>query len=248
MSLNYKVVRTGSKGNHLILETLCIDMGKGVKDTEIPWSNIEVIYITHTHSDHWGTSHIKKALKLGIPVYMHKTNRRRKFNASGSKKSNNPVQELSADEKKLINWIEYGFKFEGVVNKYSITLTGMVPHNVPNFGLHIDIITLTETYKVFHLTDAGQYMQKDDNGKFTIPIVAPDKDYYFLETNYCKYRIAEVIEHLPPGAYNRFARSRSEHLSKQQTLDFYNKQKYDFKSTGKRSKLETLHHSAAVYA
>lgn len=196
------------------------------------------------HSDHFGYSNVRKALKMDIPVYMHKSNKlKRKSSGSGGKvKAQAPMQKLTQDERKKINWVESDFTIEGAFNDYHLTLTGKVPHNVDNYGIYLDIQNKLKDNKteIFFLTDAGNYIQWID--EMWEAIHAMDCDYYFLETNYCKYRLNSIREAIRrKGGYDRYKRSINEHLSKQQTYKFYHENKKA------ESKLIQLHQSAEVY-
>ncbi len=246
--MNYEVIKTGSKGNCVRLENMVIDIGIPIKD--FPWDKIidthgekfdihrmlggkmdydvvGFVYITHTHSDHVQVTILRRLLELGVPVYTSQKNKLRR--------SKNPLYTIKTGNRELwdkIVFIDDEFSFDDGYNVYDVKLTDIVPHNVPNFGLHITISNPTDTFKVFYCTDMGDLLG----------VVAKDYDYYFIEANYCQKRLKE-LEHFArkKKRFNRYKRSREEHFSKQQCMKFFNANR------GENSKLIKLHMSESAY-
>lgn len=52
MSLDYKIVSSGSKGNCVIIQDVMVDCGVPFKDIKEDLYNIKYLIITHIHSDH----------------------------------------------------------------------------------------------------------------------------------------------------------------------------------------------------
>ena len=99
----------------------------------------------------------------------------------------------------------------------------VLKHDVPNFGYRI----FYEKTKVFHATDTA-----DLEG-----IEAPNYDLYAIEQNYDEDYIFNIIaEKEKKGEYVYEYGKINCHLSEQQALDFF------FKNKGEKSKLVPLHY------
>lgn len=247
--MDYEVYHTGSLHNQVGIENMIIDCGVPIKDFhferllrfegefdykkalkgEIKYDVVGVLHITHTHSDHCNEPVVRTCIELGIPVYVHKKNRRRR--------KMNPLHKMKEKHKDIwdeIMWYEDGYTFSSEGKTYHIILTDEVPHNVPNHGIHLWITNeeTNETIKVFYCTDMGDLLG----------VSASNYDYYFLEANYDAYKLRDIRQNLRlKKQYDRFMRSVNEHFSKQQCRKFY------YANKSEDSQLITLHKSKHAY-
>lgn len=181
------------------IEGLLVDTGIPIKNFP---KQIEFVFITHSHGDHWRNPIIKHCLKNDIPVYTHKGCKVLKGNS-------NHVRVLGEDRKKLI-YVEDEFIFEGLLERYHIKLHPLV-HDAPNVGLEITIDYGDRKSRVAYATDTGTLR------RFKIEPC----DYYFIETNYCDYTMDFVRKH--NTNFDRYIRSYSTHCSKQEAAQWFHK-------------------------
>lgn len=220
-----KIIATGSSGNAVLHNTILVDCGVSKKELEPFIDEIEVVFITHRHSDHWTKSSINMFAKEGISIYCSNSDKRF-FN-----------KELGKDfTDKYITYFNVQDRLDFSNSLMETTVwTDYLNHDVPNYCLEIRVTTLgiNKSTKIFHATDTGSLRGVKIGNKCNM---------YFIEANYQEYKLAAIEkETLERGQFNRFSRSRKTHLSKIQADKFYEKHKLY------NSRLEYLHMSDRTF-
>lgn len=59
--MNYEIIQTGSKGNAVVVENVLLDCGVSFKALQGCYKNIDLVLLTHEHTDH---ANIKTIIKL----------------------------------------------------------------------------------------------------------------------------------------------------------------------------------------
>lgn len=188
------------------IAALQVDTGIRKMDIE---PTVEFVFITHTHSDHWKNAIIQNFIDVGIPVFSHEGCRLAKGNAKH-------ITKMDKATRKAITYVpsDGEFTFEGMFETYNIKLHPLV-HDVPNVGLEIEIVdnATGEITRVAYATDTGNLRR-----------FRPAPCHYnFIETNYCKYVIEFIREQRTQGKFDRYARSYTTHMAKQDTAIWWNK-------------------------
>ncbi len=129
----YNVLSSGSKGNCVIyLDSIAVDMGVSYKAIDPYKSNLQIVLLSHIHSDHFNISTIKK-LSFERPTL--------RFACGGFLKE-------YLDGIKNVDILESGKIYDYGAFKISpITLY----HDVPNFGYRI----FKGETKIIHCTDSS---------------------------------------------------------------------------------------------
>lgn len=129
----YNVLSTGSKGNCIIyLDTIAVDLGVSFKSIEPFKNELQIVLLTHVHSDHFNLSAIKK-LSFERPSLRFACGEFLKEKLEGIRN----VDILESG--KIYNY--------GSFKVSPITLY----HDVPNFGWRI----FKENKKIIHCTDTS---------------------------------------------------------------------------------------------
>lgn len=199
--MKYKIIKTGSKGNATLIEDfILIDCGVAFELLKPYYKNLKVIFITHSHTDHFNKSCVKKLASLK-PTLM--------FIVSEYLVSD-LINVCDVHPKNCIilktnQW--YDFKaFKCRLDEIS--------HDVPNVAIHLEkngekLIYATDTPNIDH-------------------IVAKDYDYYFIEGNYKEEELENrKQESLLNGAFCIATRIENSHLSYEKCLDFFMKNSKD---------------------
>lgn len=192
--VSYHIISTGSKGNAVVLEDkVLIDCGVSFQSIQPYLKGLQLVLLTHIHSDHFRPSTIRRMarerpmLRFGCCSWMVAP-----LVKAGVSKTNIDLYRL------------------GVRLRYSTGLTlEAVPlsHDVPNCGYKLGL----PSGRVFYATDTANL-----NG-----ISAPNYDLYLVEANYEEEEIMEKIaEHKANGEYAYERRVLNTHLSKAQCDDF----------------------------
>lgn len=154
--MNYKIINSGSDGNCVIISNiLAIDMGVSYKKLAPYVKNLELILLTHRHSDHFNKKTIQRIAKerpmirFGCCEWLVEL-----------------LLELGIDRKR-IDVYEIGKKYD--YEKFKIVPLKLY-HDVPNAGYRV----FMNKEKLIYCTDT-----------YTLDgIKAIDYDYYLIEGNY----------------------------------------------------------------
>ena len=191
--MNYNIISTGSKGNAVVLENkILIDCGVSFKALRNVFKDIQLVLLTHEHTDHIKLSTLKRLIKerptlrVGCCEWMIE-----KVLKCGISTSRLDVYEIS----KIYNYRE--FKISPV----------KLYHNVPNCGYRL----FFNNKKVLYATDTNSL-----NG-----ISAKHYDLYMIECNYEDTEIQHRIsEKQSKGGFAYEMNVINNHLSKQKCDDF----------------------------
>lgn len=193
--MTYKVISTGSHGNAVLYHNqILVDIGVSQKVLAPYLKYINLILLTHQHSDHINKATLKAVLRKRPAVRV----------ACGAF-----MYEFLRDAgipRDRIDILERGVRY-----KYKTAVVSPVSlyHNVPNYGWRI----FKDGHKLIHMTDTSLY-----DG-----IVAKDYDLYAIEGNYDEELIHQIIaEEIASGVtYPHGIESQQNHASVQQAKDFY---------------------------
>jgi len=191
--MNYKVISTGSKGNAVLINSkTLIDCGVSFTKLQEYYKSIQLVLLTHIHSDHFNKTTIRR---LGIE--------RPTLRFACCKWLVNNLVDCGIN-KKNIDVLEIGLTYNFGICKVSPLL---LYHNVPQCGYRVFI----EDKKIIYATDTNTL-----DG-----ISAKDYDYYFLEANYTEKGIQERIEAKRVlGIYIYELEAMENHLSKEKCDEF----------------------------
>lgn len=136
MSSKYHVIETGEFNSYLLFGKVLIDIGVPYNKIKEFEDDIEIVLLTHQHTDHINYGTLKRLMRNRPSVLV----------AGG------PWMEPLLAEKGITNYhiIEVG---EMVQIKGYYVMPERAVHNVPNVGYHL---TDGET-TIFHMTDTGSY-------------------------------------------------------------------------------------------
>ena len=193
---NYQVIRSGSKGNAIILD------GRIMVDCGVPWrainglhKRLSLVLLTHIHGDHFNPSMIHRLAK-----------ERPLLRFACGRWLLRPLLDCGVEAHR-IDIMEDGtsYTYKDFCEIAPISLV----HDVPNFGYKIRMEQTGK--KIFYATDTGNL-----NG-----IKAPDYDLYLLEANYGEEEIRKrMSEKKANGEYSYEHRVLKSHLSVEQCNDF----------------------------
>ena len=154
--MNFKIIGSGSDGNAVVIEdTILIDCGVTFKSLKEYYKKLEIVLLTHIHSDHFNKATIKKlagerpTLRFGCCEWLVK-----ELVECGVNKKNIDVYEIS----KIYSY------------RYFKVIPVILYHDGSQWGYKLKIngnklIYATDTNKIDH-------------------IKAKNYDYYFIEGNY----------------------------------------------------------------
>lgn len=82
MRVQFHVLASGSAGNACLLDAdgfgVLIDFGlpprlllPRLRKARLSWNHIDVVVLSHTHTDHWKPATLTQLAKLGVPIYCH---------------------------------------------------------------------------------------------------------------------------------------------------------------------------------
>lgn len=192
--MNYNLISTGSKeGNCLIInDVLCLDCGVSYKKLAPHVKNLQLVFISHCHSDHIKIPTIRKlatdrpSLRFAGGPFIAE-----QFLKAG-------VQSSQIDVLDAGNRYDYGaFQIEPIE----------LYHDVPCFGLKIYM----NDEKSLFATDTG----------YIDHIEAKDFDWFFLEANHEQAEIeARIAEKQARGEFAYETRAAQTHLSLEQAMDW----------------------------
>lgn len=188
MSLTVRILSSGSGGNCTIINNrIAIDAGLPYKQIAPYADGLEVVLLTHRHSDHLRASAVRGLAKrserlFGTPDYLVEEVRNMGVTDAQT------VSVNAGDEIRFDNFMVIPFRLK---------------HDVPNQGykIHFD-----SGEKIFFATDTGSL-----DG-----IEAPNYDLYLVEANYTEADIRRRIwEKEVEGVYCYEYKARRNHLSKE---------------------------------
>ena len=193
---NYQVIRSGSKGNAVILD------GRIMVDCGVPWrainglhKRLSLVLLTHIHGDHFNPSTIHRLAK-----------ERPLLRFACGRWLLRPLLDCGVEAHRIDimeDGTSYTYKDFCKIDPISLV------HDVPNFGYKIKMEQTGK--KIFYATDTGNL-----NG-----IKAPDYDLYLLEANYGEEEIRKrMSEKKANGEYSYEHRVLKSHLSVEQCNDF----------------------------
>ena len=217
--MNYNIIATGSTGNAVLInENILMDIGVPYKAIEPYADAIRVVCLTHTHSDHFKPSTIRRLHELHPAI-------RWITSEDVAKELLKIVDPRVVDiVYPLANPFGTGLTYFGLAkNARSATISAFpVRHNVPNIGFKLKL----GDERVFYCTDCG-----DLEG-----IEAKDFDLYLIEAN---YKTADIINRaaakLESGAYTYEMEVIKNHLSEEQATSWL------VENVGPRSVYQFLH-------
>lgn len=194
------ILKTGSDGNCILLDRrFALDMGVPFKVIEPHIRTLELVFLTHVHSDHFSPSTLRRihkerpAVRFVCPPWMASP----LFQAGVAPRV---IDVLDPDE-----WYDYGKGFSAMCRE--------VPHDVLNCAWDLAFYGEggKETGTVFYATDCGSL-----DG-----IEAPGRDLYLIEGNYEEAELhRRMAEKLARGEFAYESRVENTHLSVEQALGF----------------------------
>lgn len=191
--MTYNIISTGSKGNAVVInDQILIDCGVPYKLLKSTLKNLQLVLLTHVHSDHFKPATVRAlhrerpTLRFGCCEWMVW-----------------PMLEAGVDKRVIdvygpTRWFSYwGFSIKPVP----------LFHNVPNCGYRIWI----GGEDIFYATDTGTL---DD-------IEAKDYDLYMIEANHTRAELEErIAEKQAKGEFSYEISAASNHLSQEQAEDW----------------------------
>ena len=191
--INYNILSSGSNGNATIINNnILIDCGIPFKKIEGHHKKIQLVLLTHIHSDHFNKATLKKlalerpTIRFGCGKWLVND-----LLALGVNKTNIDVYDMNKT---------YNYGSFKIIPFFLI-------HNVKNCGYKIHF----NNFKLFYATDCNNL-----NG-----IEAKNYDLYMVEANYTEKGIKERIKQKElNGEYVYEYNSIKNHLSKEKADDF----------------------------
>lgn len=193
--MNYKIIESGSSGNATIVENaILIDCGVSFKKLQPYYDSLQLILLTHVHSDHFNKATIKKlasvrpTLRFGCCEWLVQ-----------------PLIDCGVDKRNIDVYDDFG-KF---IYPYFYEIeTFMLTHDVPNCGYAISI----NDKKYFYATDTCSLEN----------IEAKDFDMYFIEGNYEDQEKLErrKQKHINNGEFYYEDRVEKTHLSQVKAMEW----------------------------
>ena len=195
--MNYEILKTGSKGNCIIVEDkFMLDCGVSYKTIKPYLDSIKLIFISHTHSDHLNKTTIKK---IG---YEHPNI---KFLCGVA--VNNDIVSCGIPERNVICLFEDKWYSLGMCN----AKLDMLYHDAPNYALSL----FYKDKSLFYATDTSRLDH----------IIAYGYDLYLIEANYDTDEELEnkILEAKNKGEFTYLERVKHTHLSQLQALNWLDK-------------------------
>ena len=197
---NYQIIRSGSKGNAVILgNSIMVDCGVPWRAINGPHKHLALVLLTHIHSDHFKPSTIHRL-----------ANERPMLRFACWRWLLQPLLDCGVEPHRIdVVSSSSTFLYRRLCEITPIDLV----HDVPNIGYKITMLGEDESpiKKIFYATDTGNL-----NG-----ITAPDYDLYLLEANYGAEEIKKRLDDKKAnGEYAYEHRVMKTHLSLEQCNDF----------------------------
>lgn len=191
--MNYNIISTGSQGNAVVVNNhILIDCGVTFKALKDVYKDLQIVLLTHIHTDHFKPQTIKRlaeerpTLRFGCCKWLV-----------------NDLVEAGVP-KQSIDVFEIGKIYDYKAFKVSPI---KLYHNVPNCGYRI----FANGEKAIYATDT-EHLQG---------ITAKDYDLYMIEANYTDEDLQERINaKLEAGEYSYELNVASRHLSHEQASEW----------------------------
>lgn len=191
--MKYNIISTGSHGNAVVLnDNILIDCGVPFKALKSIYKQLQIVLLTHEHTDHLNRTTIKRiaeerpTLRFGCCEWLV------------------PILIECNVSKRNIDVFKIGKLYDYSVFKVSPI---KLYHDVQNCGYRLFL----GGKKAIYATDTAHL-----NG-----IIAKDYDLYLIEANYEKEELQERIRvKQEAGQYSYEINVASRHLSKEQTDEF----------------------------
>lgn len=191
--MNYNIISTGSQGNAVVVDDIIlIDCGVSFKALKDVYKKLQIVLLTHIHTDHFKRSTIKRlakerpTLRFGCCEWLA-----------------NELVEAG------VSWRNIDVFEIGKVYDYEVFKVSPVKlyHNVPNCGYRL----FTNGEKGIYATDTGHLQG----------ITAKDYDLYMIEANYTDDDLQERINaKLEAGEYCYELNVANRHLSHEQASEW----------------------------
>lgn len=191
--MNYNIISTGSQGNAVVVNNhILIDCGVTFKALKDVYKNLQIVLLTHIHTDHFNGKTIKRLA------------------------DERPTIRIGCCEWLVNDLVEAGVPKQqidvlGIGKIYDYKAFKVSPiklyHNVPNCGYRI----FANGEKAIYATDT-EHLQG---------ITAKDYDLYMIEANYTDEDLQERINaKLEAGEYSYELNVASRHLSHEQASEW----------------------------
>lgn len=212
------VISTGSGGNAVRIGPggrLLVDCGVSYKRIEPFKDDLELVFLTHRHSDHFKESTVRRLAQERPGV-------RWAMGEHMLPLADGVLPPRCIDVLRPDIWVRYKTMY-GCVVICPVSLQ----HDVPNFGYHIIFQGECDwKYRVFYATDTGTL-----DG-----IAAKGYDLYLIEANHTEEDLrAREAEKLAAGVFSYEARAAFTHLSQERA------EAWLAKNAGKNSRVVWLH-------
>ena len=200
--MRYEILATGSTGNCVIInDTIAIDMGVPYKTIEPYLGKLQLVLLTHLHSDHFNPRTIRRmayekpSLRFGCCVWMVP------YLLKKDDKGRPAVKPTQIDVFEPDKWGQYNGAIKLLISPIKLT------HNVANCG-----------WKIFHGGEAAIYAT--DTGTLD-GIEAKGYDLYMIEANHTRAELeARLAEKEANGEYAYERRAAENHLSYEQAVEW----------------------------
>ena len=188
--MTYEIISTGSQGNAVLIQDhILIDCGVPFKALKPYVKQIQLVLLTHIHSDHFKSRTVaalaseRPALRWGCCAWMVQA-----------------LADAGVDRKRIDVLFPGGiYRYQGIGE---IT-PERVPHNIPNCGYRIK----TGGERLFYATDAASLDE----------ISAKGYDLYLIEANHTEAELQERMEaKLAAGEFAYEFAAAQNHLSREQ--------------------------------
>jgi phosphoribosyl 1,2-cyclic phosphodiesterase len=185
------VISSGSKGNAVLYHnSILIDIGVSFTNLEKIVYNIQLVVLSHEHTDHINLSTLNKLLDLRPSVRIL-------------------LPDHMIEYKELINSKNIDLCYKDSVMDYGFftIIPEFLRHDVPNFGYHI----FYKYHKIFHATDCSD-LEGIVAKKYDILAIEHNYDEEQIED--------VIREKIEKGKFVYENRAYNTHLSEQQAREF----------------------------
>lgn len=205
----YNILASGSDGNaHLYLDNkLLVDAGVSYKMLEPYVKDIQYIFISHIHSDHFNKRTLKRIHKTNpFITFLVGTYLKQDLLDLGIKESN--IQVVNAGKVYNLNEDIRDENYKLIGRKELCKFNPItLYHNVENMGFRMYF----DDKKLFHATDTYTL----------VGIEAKNFDYYMVERNYCEIVIEERIKEANENNVFTYANDSKENHHSKQALELW---------------------------